>query len=391
MIRRTHAAVAHAMVVAAFGVLPAFLTGALVVQLRNDLGIGIEQVGFATAALFISSAAFSRVGGGIVQRMGSSNAMILAPLCSALALAVAAASTGYGMLLVAMILGGLANGIAQPVANLRLSDSVRDERLGLAFGIKQASVPTATFAAGAAIPLLASMTTWRSVFLIAACAALAVACIGVPMRHLVTAKPRSATGGRRRGRLNVSSMVAFAISGFLASVVGTSFGVFFMDAASAMQLPDRQAGFIYSAYSLVGIACRIALGRLSDAYPRVNTYRFISLLLVTGTAGYLLLSTGAQWPFLLGGFLAFAFGWAWPGLLHFAIVRDNADDAAAATGFLQSGSSLGAGIGPLAFGLLIGLGGYEQTWMIASAISLAAALTMWIGARLIPNLDDRAQ
>lgn len=375
---------AHATIIAAIGVLPAFLTGALIVQLRNDLGVGVEQVGIATAALFITSALVARFGGGIVRALGASTAMVVAPLLSAVALLVAGAAPSFWLILVAMVLGGAANAIAQPVANQRLSDAVREERLGIAFGLKQASVPTATLFAGAAVPVVALAVGWRWVYFLAAACAIAVALASLRVRRRWAAPtPLRRAGGRRRDHLNTGAMVAFAIGGLLASTVGTSFGVFFVDAAVESHLSAASAGLVYACYSVVGIVVRILLGHLADRRHRLNTYVVIAALLLAGGVGFVLLVSSVDWQFVLGGLLAFTLGWAWPGLLHFAIVRDNMADPAAATSFLQSGSSFGAGAGPLLFGLLIGATSYETAWLLGAGVSVAAALVMLLGARAI--------
>lgn len=385
MTERSPAAVAHATVVSAFGVLPAFITGATGVQLREDLGMSIELIGLATAALFITSALVARTGGQTVRRIGPRAALILAPSMSAAALMISGLAASFWVIFIGMLVAGAANAVAQPVANQRLSDTVHEDRLGVAFGLKQASVPTATLFAGAAVPIIALQTDWRWVFVAAAVIAVGVALVGLR----VPRGPRSAsfdalvvTAGRRRARLPLRAMLAFAIGGALASTVGTSLGVFFIEAAVDAHLSVSLAGAFYATYSAIGILVRILLGYLSDRRARVNTYVAISILLALGSTGFVLLTAESASIFILGGLMAYVLGWSWPGLLHYAIVRDNSADPAAATSFLQSGSSFGAGAGPLVFGLLVGATSYTTGWLVAAVVSLVAAAVMFAGARL---------
>ena len=78
--------------------------------------------------------------------------------------------------------------------------------------------------------------------------------------------------------------------------------------------------------------------------------------------------------------LGFVVGWAWTGVFHYTIVTWYRRAPAAATGFVQTGLSLGAGLGPLAFGVVAERGGYAVAWAGAGAVSLVASLTT-LGAR----------
>ena len=54
----------------------------------------------------------------------------------------------------------------------------------------------------------------------------------------------------------------------------------------------------------------------------------------------------------MAGPLAFATGWAWPGLFNLAVVRVNPSAPGAATGITQTGTYLGAVVGPVLFGVV---------------------------------------
>ncbi|WP_324278595.1 hypothetical protein [Blastococcus brunescens] len=68
--RETARATLRALTVSVIGVFPAFLVGALAVQIRAELGIGLAFFGFATATLFAVSGLLGRSGGRLVQRLG---------------------------------------------------------------------------------------------------------------------------------------------------------------------------------------------------------------------------------------------------------------------------------------------------------------------------------
>ena len=75
-----------AVAVATVGVLPAFLTGGLAVQMREELSFGAAALGLAVAAFFASSSLASAVMGRLVERIGSHLGMRLAAVGSAASL-----------------------------------------------------------------------------------------------------------------------------------------------------------------------------------------------------------------------------------------------------------------------------------------------------------------
>jgi MFS family permease len=75
-----------AVAVATAGVLPAFLTGGLAVQVRGDLGFSAAALGLAVAAFFAFSSLASALMGRIVERVGAHRGMRLAATGSAASL-----------------------------------------------------------------------------------------------------------------------------------------------------------------------------------------------------------------------------------------------------------------------------------------------------------------
>ena len=75
-----------AVAVATAGVLPAFLTGGLAVQMRGGFGFGAAALGLAVAAFFVCSSLASAVMGRLVERIGSHRGMRLSATGSAASL-----------------------------------------------------------------------------------------------------------------------------------------------------------------------------------------------------------------------------------------------------------------------------------------------------------------
>ena len=118
-------AVLLAVAVATVGVLPAFLTGGLAVQIRAELGFGEGALGLMVAVFFATSALASVVFGRVVERVGSSLGMRLAVAVSAGSLlAVSALAGSWWGLVACLMLGGLGNSISHPATHLFLAREV---------------------------------------------------------------------------------------------------------------------------------------------------------------------------------------------------------------------------------------------------------------------------
>jgi MFS family permease len=381
--RSTALPVAQAVCVTVVAVLPGFLLGALAVQIRADLGLPLAAIGGATAAFFAVSGLMARPGGGVVQRLGSRRGLTLAATLSTLALVTAGLAPAYGVLVAAMVVGGLGNAVAQPAANLSLSELVRDGRLGLAFGLKQASIPAATLLGGLSVPAVALVFGWRWALGVAAALALSVAAwawvSGRDLRARGAADPAFPAD---RG-LPRAGLLMLTVAAALGAAASTSLGVFLVDSGVAAGLSPARSGLLFAASSVAGLLARVGFGWLADRHPGRSLYLFIAYLLSAGAAGYVLLSSGTRTLFVVGSLLAYGAGWAWTGLFHFAIVKENRRGAARATGTVQTGLSLGAASGPLAFGVLAQTTSYRTAWLATAVLSLTAAVTMRLGRRMV--------
>ena len=377
-------ALLQAVLVTTTAVLPAFLVGALTVQIRDDLSLGPAEMGIAAATLFTVSGVLARRLGRFVQSVGASTGIAISAAMATIALIVIALADSYPVLLAALAIGGIANALAQPAANLRISRAVSSARLGLAFGIKQSAIPAATLLSGLAVPIIAVEIGWRWAFVLGAALAACVATWslirgGAHPAHSTpppeTAKPDHGTPPR--------ALLVVTLAGALAAAAATSLGVFLIDSAVQIGMSPSTAGFVFAFAAGSGLVLRILWGAVIDAHPRRNPYVYMSNLLLGGAVGYLMLTIGSAAPVAMGAWLAFASGWTWTGLLHFAVVRDNRSNAALATGTLQTGVSLGSAGGPLLFGLVVEATDYRTGWFVAAATALAAAALFRVGRHMI--------
>ena len=372
-----------AVAVATCGVLPAFLTGGLAVQVREELGFGSAFLGLAVAAFFASASVASVMAGRVVEAMGSHSGMRLAAVVSASALlAVAALAGSWGALAACLVVGGFGNALAHPAANLSLAREVPPGRQGLSFGIKQSAIPAATLLAGVAVPTVAVTVGWRWAYVGAAALALGVAAL-VPRGEPET--PRPVKNGRE-GDVRTAPMVVLALGIGLGSAAATPLGGFVVEASVAAGMRVENAGILLACGSAAGISVRVLFGHLADGMAG-GRLRLVAAMLGVGTLGFALLAVGAPSFIVAGTMLAFVAGWGWPGIFNFAVVKTNPTAPAAATGITQTGASAGAASGPLLFGVIVAFASYGAAWMTSAGLAVAALTAVLAGRRMI--LRDR--
>lgn len=367
-----------AVSVALVGTLPVFLTGALAVQIGRDVTFGAARLGLASGAFFGAAAVGSALMGRLAERIGPGRAMRGAAVCSALLQASLAATPGYGALLASLTLAGLANSLAQVSANLLLARGIAPSRQGWALALKQAGVPGGTLLGGLAVPAIAVTVGWRWAYVVGALGALAAAA-AVPVSAVAPAGPRR---GGREGDVPLRPLVLLAVAvGFAAASNGT-LATFVVSAGVDAGLGESAAGLVLTLGSATGISMRLLAGVRADRRGGRHL-PVVSVLLLGGALGYLLLAPGAVVTHLLGALVAFGSGWAWPGLFNLAVVRLNPSAPAAATGITQTGVYVGALSGPVIFGLVVDSAGYGLAWTLAALSSAGAAAGVVVGRRRI--------
>ncbi|MEU4677553.1 MFS transporter [Micromonospora sp. NPDC023737] len=369
---------ASAIAVTIACVLPVFLVGGLAVQLGEDLNFSPAGLGLVVSVYFGVGALASVPSGALAERYGPAVVARAGILLSATCLlAVAALAHSYAVLLGLLAVSGVANALGQLASNVALARHVPPHRQGLSFGVKQAAIPVSTLLAGAAVPTIALTAGWRWAFVAAGAAALA-ALAAVPAREGRAARR---TGRARAGR-GTGALVVIGVAATLAAAAANALGTFVVDSAAARGLAPGLAGLTLTLGSAVCVVARIGSGWLADRRSGGHVVVIAAMLLV-GAGGLGLLATAGAVPLVAGVVLGFGLGWAWPGLMNFAVVRLHPQAPAAATSITQTGVYAGGCLGPLGLGAVAARIGYSAMWGTAALSMLAAAALMLTGSRLL--------
>jgi predicted MFS family arabinose efflux permease len=134
--------------------------------------------------------------------------------------------------------------------------------------------------------------------------------------------------------------------------------------------------------SVVGLVLRLAHGWAADRRSGGHI-AVVAASLVLGAGGLALLAVPGTPALVIGTVLGFGLGWAWPGLLQFAVVRLNPSAPAAATSIVQVGVYGGGFIGPVGFGFLAARFSYPTAWLVGAVTMLVAAALMVVGRQML--------
>jgi MFS family permease len=367
-----------------------FLTGALGVQLRSEVGLSATDIGLAMGASFTMAALLSAPMGRVAQRLGPRLALRIGLSTSAVAMvAVATAARNLWQFCAFLGLAGAANALNQPSANLMLTTHVRNEHLGLALATKQSGMPAAALLGGLAVPAIALTLGWQWAYALGAI--LAIGTVGfLPADTTARRVLRNRVTGSRSSRsarpdLGVGLLVLYAIVGLLGATNAGAMVGFLTSGAEASGLSPGRAGLVLSLGALVGIISRLVQGRQADRSGVLPIQRLVWLFGLGGL-GVLVLAVDAPITYVIAPIPAFAFGWAWPGLFNLSVVRNNPSAPATATGISQVGVFAGAALGPALGGLIIDHGSYRALWLFgASTLLVGSMLATYLRRRIRAN------
>jgi MFS family permease len=323
----------------------------------------------------------------LLERFSTVRIVQLGLLLSAAFAAVGALSTSRGMLYFACLMGGVGYGATSTAIALMIMDRVVPSRRGLAFGIKTAAVPTASAIAGLGAYAVATWgVAWQYVFWLAVIASVISAATLAP--------PRSGHEPRveRRERVPRSplsrSLRLLGIAGLLSSGGMAPLSPFLVEGLIAKGESPAMAASVLAISGWLGIVSRVLVGVLADRVPRplFHLKTTVALLMLASTSLAGLAFGRGELVLVSSSFMAFGLGWAWPGLVHYATMATHLDDVARAATHIQTGTFVGAVVGPLGFGLIVSQLSFAWAWASASlAVLTGAALVTWAVVILSPQ------
>lgn len=362
---------------ATLAALPSMLLGGLALLVRDELKFGAFELGAAIAVFFAVSAVVSVPAGFLSERIGPRRTLLGGAAITTFALIGAGAlSDSWATFIPWMAIGGAGNTLTQVSTNHLIARRVPAHRQGLAYGVKQSAIPLAGILAGLALPILGLSVGWRATYGLAA--------LGfIPVVLLLRQLPRPVRQPQRTPRSGdapIPALALLSIGAGLATAAGSALTAFTVAAAVSAGFEASVAGLLLAAGSLAGVSARVGGGWIADRMGH-GSLLLAGGLVGAGVFGYLGLAfDGPAVTTVFATLVAFAGGWGYPGLVLLAVARTNPRSPATAMGVIRLGPSVGAIIGPLAFGAVVDGPGYSVAWLMAAAAALASAVLL-LGAR----------
>lgn len=371
---------AGALACTTVGILPSALFGGLAPLIRAELDFEAIWIGIGVALFFATSSLASVHAGRVAERLGSQRGMWLGVAFSATALfGIAALADRRAVLFVFLGVAGFGNAMTQTSSNLALARGVPSSRRGLAFGFKQAAIPTAVALGGFAVPVVGVTLGWRSAFLIGGLLALLAATL--PAATDIVAS----SGDRPRPRLSpVPASLWLLTAGIaLGTAAANAMASYLVESSIQGGWSAAEAGMFLGLGSAAGILARLGVGWLSDRMMS-GWLRAVALMMAVGALGFASLAF-LDIPVMLaiGVPVSFVAGWGYNGLFLYSVVRLHPETPAAATGVTQMGAFGGPVLGPPLFGLIATGWSYQLAWFTIAAMSAAAAVTVQLARRQV--------
>ena len=356
----------------AASMLALYAVSALGPALADDLQLPRSALGALVTATFSEACVASLVVGGVVDVSGPRRGLLWLAALVLAGLLAAALAPGYGALLVALAVAGLAQALANPVTNLLVAARVPGPKRALAIGIKQSGVQLAAFAAGLALPPLAAVAGWRVGM--AAAAALPAALLIVVWRAVPAETSRQPAGPWwrwRRPSPRIAGLMGFSLFlGTGLAIVNTYLPLY---ASQQLGLPGAAAGSVLASFGGAGLVARVLWTRVADRLADVTAALLWLSLAAAGCTLLLPLADGhGTWLVWAGAIGGGATATGAHAVSMLAVVRHGG-----ATGHASALVSLGffGGfvVGPTGAGLLADRAGWGAAWFIVAVAFTGAA------------------
>ena len=393
----------------------------LFISLTAEFGFNYSQLGLLVAIFFVLSGMGQASSGFVVDRIGPAPVLLFGLGSFVVAGVLIGTATGYAMLVMAAVIGGLGNAIFHPVDYSILNHRVSPRRLGHAFSTHGFTGNLGWALTPVFMSTLIYLANWR-VAAIGAGVLVAVVLVFVWLGRGLLAGKNTAFGASSSVRPSASATSSSSVGaqaepagqghdslasksiGQTLAYLGRQpalWGAFFFFALTSVSLSVVQtysipmlgdvygidavrAGSALSAYMLASALGMIAGGFLVGQNRRTEVTIAGSLIL----AGLMLLVLASGWVsawmamlfVALGGFCA---GVSTPS--RDMLIRRITPKGATGTvyGLVYSGMDVGASLAPVGFGLMLDAGLTRGPWVGGAAAFVVAALAALVIGRSV--------
>jgi ACS family hexuronate transporter-like MFS transporter len=351
-----------------------------------DLGLSKSHLGLVVTAFFSGAVLLMAAAGWASDRFGVRSMFLVGLLWCGAPLLLAAQAPGLAVLMGAMLLSGIGNGISLPPTTRAIIYWFPPRRRGLAMGIKQTGVALAGAIMALAVPRMSEPLGWRGAMGLIGWLTLTA---GVLAWFLYREHP-DAQAGQARNRVegagfksllrNRNLILLCATTVLLAAVQLSLIGFMVLFLSERLAYDVALASGLLAVAQTGGVIGRIGWGVVSDLVFD-GSRKGVMMIITAGSAasafGLSFVKPGVPevvlWGLLIMTGLS-AVGWNGINMTFVAELAGRRASATAA-GLNLTGSYLGILFGPPLFGLAVDVSGsYVPAFVAASCLGLVAFL-----------------
>lgn len=364
------------MLAMALPMLVLYAVGALGPQLVADLGVDRTELGVLPATAFAVAAVLSLWSGRMVDRLGTRGAAAALFLVAAVSFAAMASAGGFGLLLAAIALCGVAQALSNPVTNRVIAERIPARARGAVVGIKQSGVQLAALVAGLGLPPVAAAWGWQ--IALAWVPPLALICLIATLRF-----PHAVRGPGRPGALLLGGPPGRALSWLLALQLCLGAGIATVTtfvplyAHQDLGLSAAHAALLLAGYGASGIGSRVLWTSLASRREDPLGLQLMLALFAVIAAGALWLSsevTAADLALIWAGTIGIgATAVAANAVSMLIAINDRRfGPVGHASALASCGFFTGFAVSPPLAGLLADTAGFGATWALVIGAFLLA-------------------
>ncbi len=355
--------------------------------MKADLGLTFTEFGLLVTAYSIGQVTGALPGGRFTDLIGVGRALVAAQAILVVSAIILTQATGLTVALLAMLIAGWGYSIINPATSKGVFEAFPPERRATAMGIKQTGVPVGGVLAAAAGSLVI-VVSWQTVTAGVACASVFGGLVCLRLAGPPSPAPRTASQHKSGGVTEIlrnGNYNRFVAGNFLYNFGQYNFFTYItLFMREGLLLSQELAGLCYGTAQATSVAARMGWGAVSDflfkgrrkgltvALGATAALLLTGLGLLDARAG---LIAGLAFTALLGVTIA---SYA-PLMQTMAVEAVPARQTGAAIGYNGIGTSMGAIIGPPAFGWMVDISGsFASGWMLtAGVVALGVAMIVF--------------
>ena len=345
--------------------------------LQREYDLDLTQIGLAIAAANAGSVFTLLAWGLLADRVGERVVLAAGLTGCGAGLVGAAYAPSFGVLVVALTLGGAAGASVNAASGRAVMSWFRREERGFALGIRQTALPIGGLLAALVLPPIEAAGGVR-----AGLTALAVGCFlaaaagasglrEAPHEESELTDIGHPVRDRRMWQLSVGSALVLA-----AQISILSFLILFLHGERG--LSTAAAAGVFAVIQALGAGARIVVGRWSDEIrARIAPLRRLALGLTATLAAAAALLTAPLLVLIPVFVVAGALSLSWNGLSFTAAAElAGRRRAGAALGFQQTALAITSAVAPPAFAAVVEAGSWSLAYGLAAAMPVAGIAVM---------------